>query len=108
MKIDFIQEKNSRVNIVEIPYSNAMNIKSNSEQFLPIIELVQNIIKGERASLDSLHNRKFLPGTKKNEHVTITEYINSMAETRKDFSSYNEELIANIEFAQDLTIDKLS
>ena len=108
MKIDSNQEENSGRKIVKIPSLTVMDAKLDPEQFLPIIELVQNIIKGEKASLDSLHNRKFLPGTKKNEHVTITEYINFMAETRKDFCSYNKELIANIEFAQDLTIDKLS
>jgi len=106
MKIDSIQEKNSRGKIVKIPSHTVMDAKLDSEQFLPIIELAKNIIKGEKASLASLHNRKFLPGNKKNEHVTITEFIDSMAESRKKFCIYNGELLENIEFAQNLTIDK--
>jgi len=108
MKIDSIQEKNSRGKILKIPYLTMIDTKPDSEQFLPIIELAKNIIKGEKASLDSLHNRKFLPGNKKNEHVTITEYINSMVETSKSICIYTGELSENIEFAQDLTNDKFS
>jgi len=66
MKIDTILEENSRGRIVNISSLTAMDVKPYSEQFTSIIELAQNIIKAEKSSLGSLHNRIFLPGTKTN------------------------------------------
>jgi hypothetical protein len=108
MKNDSIQNNRSRTIISKSKFPTVMDAKPDSEQFLPIIELIQNIIKGENASLHSLHNRKFLPGIKKNEHVTITEFINSLAETSMDNCVYTGELPENIEYAQNLTNDKFS